>query len=92
MSDRLAMGEGLTGTRADWLSVWKPAATARGYSYREVDHRAGLTDGYFSRLNCGDIKEPTAPTIAAINRALGLEVEVKMLRADSLDGVGGNAK
>jgi hypothetical protein len=83
MSDRLAM----TGTRADWLSVWKPAATAR-YTYREVDHRAGLTDGYFSRLMCGDIKEPTAPTIAAINRALGLEVEVKMLGADSLDGVG----
>ena len=91
MSDRLG-GEGLTGTRADWLAVWKVAATVRGYSYRVVDHRAGMTDGYFSRLMCGDIKEPTAPTIAAINRALGLEVEVKMLGTDSLDGVGGNAK
>lgn len=86
------MGQGLRGTRADWLSVWKRAAAARGYSYREVDHRAGLTDGYFSRLCCGDIGEPTAPTIAALNRALGLGIDVKMESADdSLDGVERNA-
>src|SRR5258707_10826942 len=92
MSDRLTMGEALTGTRADWLSVWKPAAAARGFSYREVDSRAGLTDGYLSRLACGDIREPTAETIAAINRALGLELDVKMVATDSFDGVGDNTK
>jgi transcriptional regulator with XRE-family HTH domain len=86
------MSDGLTGSRADWLSVWKPAAAARGYSYRVLDDRAGLTDGYFSRLVCGDIKEPTAETIAAINRALGLEIDVKMVSCDSLDGVGSNTK
>jgi transcriptional regulator with XRE-family HTH domain len=85
------MSEGLTGTRSDWLSVWKPAAAARGYSYRVLDDRAGLTDGYFSRLVCGDIKEPTAETIAAINRALDIRFFVKM-GADSLDGVVGNSK
>jgi hypothetical protein len=78
MSNGLTMGEGLTGTRADWLSIWKPAAVARGYSYREVDHRAGLTDGYFSRLCCGDIQEPTSRAIAAINRALDIRLVVKM--------------
>jgi transcriptional regulator with XRE-family HTH domain len=85
------MSDGLTGTRADWLSVWKPAAAARGYSYRVLDDRAGLTDGYFSRLVCGDIKEPTAETIAAINRALDIRFFVKVA-SDSLDGVGGTTK
>jgi hypothetical protein len=85
------MSEGLTGTRADWLSVWKAAAAARGFSYRAVDDRAGLTDGYFSRLACGDIKEPTAATIAAINRALDIRFQVTM-GADSLDGVGGGTQ
>ncbi len=85
------MSDGLTGTRADWLSVWKPAAAARGYSYRALDDRAGLTDGYFSRLVCGDIKEPTAETIAAINRALDIRFFVKM-GSNSLDGVVGNSK
>jgi hypothetical protein len=69
----------VTGSRADWLSVWQPASAVRGFSCREVDHRAGLTDGYFSRLVCGDIEEPTARTIAAINRALGIEVEVRIV-------------
>jgi hypothetical protein len=86
------MTDGMTGTRADWLSVWKRAAAARGYSYADVDHRAGLTDKYFSRLACGDIGEPTAATIAKLNRALDLEIDVKMLASDSLDGVGGNTE
>jgi transcriptional regulator with XRE-family HTH domain len=85
------MSDGLTGTRADWLSLWKAAAAARGFSYRAIDDRAGLTDGYFSRLACGDIKEPTAATIAAINRALDIRFHVTM-RPDSVDGVGGSTK
>lgn len=77
----------MTGTRADWLLVWKQAAASRGYSYEELDHRAGLTSKYFSRLVCGDIGQPTAETIGKINRALGLELDVKMVGFDSFDGV-----
>jgi hypothetical protein len=71
------MSDGLTGTRSDWLSVWKAEAAAQGLKYREIDDLAGLVDGYFSRLACGDIKEPTAATIAAINRALDIRFYVK---------------
>jgi hypothetical protein len=83
--------DGLTGSRADWLPLWKSTAASRGYSYRAVDDRAGLTDGYFSRLMCGDVKEPTATTIDRINRALDIRLYVKMA-SDSFDGVGGSAK
>jgi hypothetical protein len=72
------MNDGLTGSRADWLPLWKKTAASRGFSYREVDDRAGLTDGYFSRLMCGDVKEPTTTTIDRINRALDIRFYVKM--------------
>jgi transcriptional regulator with XRE-family HTH domain len=72
------MSDWLTGSRADWLPLWKATAVARGFSYREVDDRAGLTDGYFSRLMCGDVREPTATTIDRINRALDIRFYVKM--------------
>jgi len=72
------MSDGLTGSRGDWLPLWKATATTLGFSYREVDDRAGLTDGYFSRLMCGDVKEPTATTIDRINRALDIRFFVKM--------------
>jgi hypothetical protein len=71
------MTDGLTGTRDDWLSLWKATAANRGFSYRDVDDRAGLYDGYFSRLMCGDVKEPTAKTIDQINRALDIRLYVK---------------
>jgi transcriptional regulator with XRE-family HTH domain len=79
------MTERMTGTKAEWLSEWKREAAVRGWSDAEVEARAGLTDKYLSRLRCGDIGEPTAVSIAKINRALGLEV--KILAFDSLDGV-----
>ena len=71
------MTDGLTGSRADWLPLWKATAATRGFSYREVDDRAGLTDGYFSRLMCGDVKETTTTTIDRINRALDIRFFVK---------------
>lgn len=83
------MSDGLTGSRADWILLWKAAAAARGHSYRAVDHLAGLTDGYFSRLACGDIAQPTAETIDKINRALDIRFYVTM-GSDSLDGVAGD--
>ena len=70
------MSDGLTGAREDWLSLWKAKASARGLSYRAVDDLAGLTDGYFSLLMCGDVKEPTARTIDQINRALDIRFYV----------------
>jgi hypothetical protein len=82
----------MIGSRADWLALWKATALARGYPYSEIDGRAGLTDKYFSRLVCGDIDQPTAKTIAAINRALSIELDVRIVGFDSLDGVGGNTK
>jgi transcriptional regulator with XRE-family HTH domain len=78
MEGHVAMIDGFTGSRRDWLPLWKAKAAARGFSYREVDDRAGLTDGYFSRLMCGDVKEPTATTIDRINRALDIRFFVKM--------------
>lgn len=75
------------GTKADWLLVWKREADARGWPDAEVEHQAGLTTKYLSRLRCGDIGEPTAATIAKINRALGLPIDVKILGRNSVHGV-----
>jgi transcriptional regulator with XRE-family HTH domain len=81
------MSDGLTGAREDWLALWKARAAALGLRYRDVDAAAGLTDGYLSRLMCGDIQEPTAKTIDQINRALNIRFDVKVA-SDSLHGVG----
>jgi transcriptional regulator with XRE-family HTH domain len=69
----------MTGTRADWIAIWRARLAKLGWSYEELDHRAGLTSKYFSRLVCGDIDQPTAETIDKINRALGIEFDVKIV-------------
>jgi DNA-binding phage protein len=75
---RPAMSEGLTGTTPELIAVWRAAMDARGRTTREVDHDAGLGDGYFAKILCG-LRTPTAPTIAKINRALGLEMRFVLL-------------
>lgn len=73
------MSDPLTGSRADWIAIWRARLSELGWTYPELDHRAGLTNKYFSRLVCGDIDQPTAETIDKINRALGLELGVKIV-------------
>lgn len=82
----------MTGSRADWIAIWRARLAQLQWTYEELDHRLGLKNKYFSRLVCGDIGEPTAKRIAAINRVLGIEVEVRMLVPDSVRGVEGNTK
>jgi transcriptional regulator with XRE-family HTH domain len=80
------MTDGLTGSRTDWISIWRARLAELGWSYAELEHRAGLTDKYFSRLVCGDIDQPTAETIDRINRALDIRIYVQVA-SDSFDGV-----
>jgi predicted transcriptional regulator len=79
MARHVAMSDdGLTGTRANWIAIWRARLAELGWTYPELDHRAGLTNKYFSRLVCGDIDQPTAATIDKINRALEIRFYVKM--------------
>jgi hypothetical protein len=80
------MSEALTGSQADWLALWRAAMTAQGVTYREVDDRAGLGEGYMAKLMCGLVKEATSATISRINRALGIRLHAECV-ADALDGV-----
>jgi hypothetical protein len=75
------MTHGLLGTQADWIELWRREMAAQGLKHREVDFRARWGDGYCSKLLCGD-REPTATTIARMNRVLGI-------RFDALVGVAG---
>jgi hypothetical protein len=74
------MSEGLTGSQADWISLWRARMAELGWKHLEVDFRAQCDarahgkswgDGYCSKLLCGD-REPTATTIARMNRVLGI--------------------
>jgi transcriptional regulator with XRE-family HTH domain len=71
------MTDGLTGARADWIALWREAMAAQQLTHREVDDRAGFSEGYVSKLMCGQVREPTAATIAKMNRALGLRFHVE---------------
>lgn len=70
------MSDGLIGSAADWIAIWRGAIAERGWTHREVDFRAGWGEGYCSKLLCGD-REPTATTISRMNRALGLRIRLE---------------
>jgi hypothetical protein len=74
------MSEGLTGTRADWIAIWRARIAELGWTHREVDFRAGWGEGYCSKLLCGD-REPTATTIARMNRVLGITLRAELAAA-----------
>jgi hypothetical protein len=72
------MSEALFGSPADWIALWRAKMAELGWTTREVDFRAQddaaahgerWGDGYCGKLLCGD-REPTATTIARMNRVL----------------------
>src|SRR5437763_16262511 len=65
MSDRLIR------TAADMVELFVARAKTLGLAHREIDERAGLGDGYFSKVACGD-RKPGALTIERICGALAL--------------------
>jgi hypothetical protein len=71
MAGHVAMSEGMTLSPAELIALWRSKISACGWSQREVDFRAGWGEGYCGKLLCGD-REPTATTIARMNRALGI--------------------
>ena len=60
------------------IAAWRAAMAASGKTTREVNHDAGLGEGYLAKILCG-LRSPTAPTVAKINRVLGIEVEFVLL-------------
>ena len=69
----LAMSERLIRSSADWPSVFRARAAELGWAHREVDYRAKLPDGYFSKILAG-MKNPTTVTIGRICGALALQL------------------
>jgi hypothetical protein len=65
------MTDAMLGSQADWIALWRSEMLRQGLTHREVDLRAGWGDGYCSKLLCG-AREPTATTIARMNRVLGI--------------------
>lgn len=58
-------------TAAGIVEMFVERARVLGLSHREVDDRAHLGEGYFSKLACGD-RRPTAVTIEKLCAALQL--------------------
>ncbi|MCK1542204.1 helix-turn-helix transcriptional regulator [Bradyrhizobium sp. 160] len=58
-------------TVAGLVHLFVERARSLGLSHREVDERAHLGEGYFSKLACGD-RRPTAVTIEKLCGALQL--------------------
>ena len=68
------MTDVLTGEQWEWIALWRGALRARDWTHLDLDAKAGLCDGYASKILCG-ARAPSAPTIARINRALGITLQ-----------------
>jgi hypothetical protein len=78
-----AMSDGMFGSPSDWIAIWRAAIAERGWTHRDVDSAAQEDalargerwgDGYCGKLLCS-AREPTASTIARMNRVLGVTVK-----------------
>lgn len=58
-------------TAADWIPVFRARIAALDLTHREIDHLAGLPDGYMSKILAGMYK-PGAETIERLCGALAL--------------------
>ena len=65
MPDRLAT------TEAEILALLREAAKRRGLTYLEIDDRAGLANGHFSKI-MGESNSPTLHTLAKLCPVLGI--------------------
>lgn len=51
----------------------KEARFQKGYTRRELERRAGLSEGYAGRLERGDVRTPRLSTLAKIAFVLGVK-------------------
>lgn len=58
---------------SDWVALFRVRARELGYTHREVDELADLTDGYFSKI-CAGMKIPGGEIIVRICAALRIEL------------------
>jgi hypothetical protein len=65
------MTERLIRSSADMVELFAARARELGLSHREVDQKAGLGDGHFSKIMCGD-RKPGALTIERLCRAFDI--------------------
>jgi hypothetical protein len=63
----------IRGSSADWIAIWRAQIAKLELTHREVDHQAGLGEGYCSKLMCG-MKKPNTKTIERMNAALALRL------------------
>jgi hypothetical protein len=69
-----AMSERLIRVSGDWAAVFRARIVELGFSNLEVDHRAGLPDGYCNKILNGK-KKPGAVTIERLCDALQLALQ-----------------
>jgi len=79
------MTERLIRTAADMIALFGERAKQLGLTHLEVDARAGLSDGHFSKLLCG-LRTPSLQTIERLCGALDLAF-VPIVSADGRSSV-----
>jgi Helix-turn-helix len=75
------MTERLIRTSADWAVAFRARKAELGYSDAMVEERAGLPDGYCSKI-LNAKKKPGAKKIEQLSRGLDLEVFIRPAAAE----------